>query len=384
MVKREGMENLLLKYYEGETTEDETALVEEWLEASEENRRTARQVQTLGLAADMAQISSRLDVKKALEDVHRKMKQKKVNRYRVLFRGMQRAAAILLAADMAQISSRLDVKKALEDVHRKMKQKKVNRYRVLFRGMQRAAAILFIPLMVSWSILYWDKDKEEIHMMEVRTNPGMTTSVELPDGTEVVLNSSSSLRYPSRFADDKREVKLVGEAFFSVAKDEKKFIVGTLNNSKIVVHGTEFNVEAYKGSRTVQTTLVSGKVSFSYVNNGRRNNVMMIPGQKVIYDIVREKVVVKEVNVDVETCWKDGRLIFRNTPFEDILKSLSKRYNVEFILKKASLKQNSFTATFTKQRLERILDHFRISSNIHFKFVEDGDVNAERQVIEVY
>ena len=68
----------------------------------------------------------------------------------------------------------------------------------------------------------------------------------------------------------------------------------------------------------------------------------MIPGQKVIYDIVREKVVVKEVNVDVETCWKDGRLIFRNTPFEDILKSLSKRYNVEFILKKASLKQNSF------------------------------------------
>ena len=99
-----------------------------------------------------------------------------------------------------------------------MKQKKVNRYQVLFRGMQRAAAILFIPLMVSWSILYWDKDKEEIHMMEVRTNPGMTTSVELPDGTEVVLNSSSSLRYPSRFADDKREVKLVGEAFFSVAK----------------------------------------------------------------------------------------------------------------------------------------------------------------------
>ena len=337
MVKREGMENLLLRYYEGETTEDETALVEEWLEASEENRRTARQVQTLGLAADMA-----------------------------------------------QISSRLDVKKALEDVHRKMKQKKVNRYQVLFRGMQRAAAILFIPLMVSWSILYWDKDKEEIHMMEVRTNPGMTTSVELPDGTEVVLNSSSSLRYPSRFADDKREVKLVGEAFFSVAKDEKKFIVGTLNNSKIVVHGTEFNVEAYKGSRTVQTTLVSGKVSFSYVNNGRRNNVMMMPGQKAIYDIVREKVVVNEVNVDVETCWKDGRLIFRNTPFEDILKSLSKRYNVEFILKKVSLKQNSFTATFTKQRLERILEHFRISSNIHFKFVEDGDMDAERQVIEVY
>ena len=337
MVKREGMENLLLSYYEGETTEDETALVEKWLEASEENRRTARQVQTLGLAADMA-----------------------------------------------QISSRLDVKKALEDVHRKMKQKKVNRYRVLFRGMQRAAAILFIPLVISWSILYWSRDGQEIQMMEVRTNPGMTTSVKLPDGTEVVLNSSSLLRYPSQFADDKREVKLVGEAFFSVAKDEKKFIVGTLNKSKIVVHGTKFNIEAYKESKKVQTTLVSGKVSFSYVNNGGRNDVMMQPGQKVVYDIVQEKVVVEKANVDVETSWKDGYLIFRNTPFEEILKSLSKRYNVEFILKKASLKQSSFTATFTKQRLERILEHFRISSNIHFRFVEDGDVNAERQVIEVY
>ena len=78
MVKREGMENLLLRYYEGETTEDETALVKEWLEASEENRRTARQVQTLGLAADMAQISSRLDVKKALEDVHRKNRKRSI------------------------------------------------------------------------------------------------------------------------------------------------------------------------------------------------------------------------------------------------------------------------------------------------------------------
>lgn len=77
MVKREGMENLLLRYYEGDTTEDETILVEEWLEASEENSRIARQVQTIGLAVDMAQISSRLDVKKALEDVHRKMERKK-------------------------------------------------------------------------------------------------------------------------------------------------------------------------------------------------------------------------------------------------------------------------------------------------------------------
>ena len=337
MVKREGMEELLLRYYDGETTEEETTSVEEWLEASDENRRIARQIQSVSLATDMA-----------------------------------------------QLSPKLDIRKALMNTHRKMKQKKVNRYQVLFRGMQRAAAILFIPLVISWCILYFGKDNQEIQMKEVKTNPGMTTSVELPDGTKVILNSSSSLQYPSRFSDEKREVKLVGEAFFSVKKDEKQFVVNALNGSEIIVYGTEFNVEAYQEDETVQTTLVSGKVGFSYINKEKREQLMIQPGQKVVYDIARKKVVVKAANVDIETCWKDGCLIFRNTPFEEVLKSLSKRYNVTFVLKNPSLKQNSFTATFTKQRLERILENFHISSNIRFKFVEDGDINVERQVIEVY
>ena len=101
-------------------------------------------------------------------------------------------------------------------------------------------------------------------------------------------------------------------------------------------------------------------------------------------NIAQEKVVVKRVNVDVETSWKDGHLIFKNTPFEEVLKRLSKQFNVEFVLKNPVLKHESFTATFTKQRLERILENFRISSNIRFKYIDDGNINIERQVIEVY
>lgn len=337
MVEREDMENLLLRYCEGETTKEETAWVEEWLEASDENRWMARRIQTIGLAADLA-----------------------------------------------RTSPKIDVKKALEATHRKMKQGKTSRYQVFARGMQRAAAILFIPLLISWCILYYNGASEPAQMIEVRTNPGMITSVNLPDGTKVILNSSSSLQYPSRFTNENRAVKLMGEAFFSVTKDKKEFVVDALNGSKIVVHGTEFNVEAYEGSETVQTTLVSGKVSFSYLNGGKREKLMIHPGQKAIYNIARSKVLVKSVHVDVETCWKDGRLVFKNTPFEEVLKNLSKRYNVEFVLKNPSLKQHSFTATFDNQRLERILEIFRISTNIRFEYVEDGDLNAGRQVIEVY
>lgn len=338
MVEREEMEDLLLQYYEGVTTAEETTRIEEWLEASNENREIGWQIQTIVLAANVAQVSSKLDMKKALTNVHRKMKHEKV----------------------------------------------VSRYQILFRGMQRAAAILFIPLIVSWCMLYFDREVQVPEMMEVRTNPGMTTSVVLPDGTEVTLNSSSSLQYPSRFSEGERTVKLLGEAFFSVMKDKKPFVVKALSGSEIIVHGTEFNIEAYEESETVQTTLVSGKVSFSYFNKGKKKNLMMQPGQKVVYDIVQDKVVVKKVNVDVETSWKDGHLIFKNTPFEEVLKRLSKQFNVEFVLKNPALKHNSFTATFTKQRLERILENFRISSNIRFKYIDDGNIDNERQVIEVY
>lgn len=339
MIKREVIEELLLRYNEGVTSEEESSLVEEWLEASEENRRIARQIQFIGLASDVVEISSALNVEKALAETHRKMK--------------------------------CVTKKS--------------RFIFPFKGMQRVAAILFIPLLLSWCLLYFNKSPREMKMIEVKTNPGMTASITLPDSTVVILNSSSSIQYPSVFASESREVKLKGEAFFTVRKDEKKkFVVKTRNSSQIIVYGTEFNVEAYQEDESVQTTLVSGKVGFSYVDKGEEGVVMMEPGQKLIYDIAQEKIVVKKANVEVETSWKDGRLVFRNTPFEEILKSLSKRYNVKFVLKNEALKQNSFTGTFVKQRLERILERFRISSDIHFKFIENEDINEERQIIEVY
>ena len=67
-----------------------------------------------------------------------------------------------------------------------------------------------------------------------------------------------------------------------------------------------------------------------------------------------------------------------------MLKKLGKRYNVEFVLKNRRLKHDSFTANFGQQRLERILEYFRVASGIRFKYVDNAGENTERQVIEVY
>ena len=93
----------------------------------------------------------------------------------------------------------------------------------------------------------------------------MTTSVLLPDSTVVHLNSESSLRYPTFFADDVRQGELHGEAYFDVTHHpRKRFIVSTPHHSQVEVYGTSFNVEAYGNETPISTTLIKGSVGFIY------------------------------------------------------------------------------------------------------------------------
>ena len=112
-------------------------------------------------------------------------------------------------------------------------------------------------------VQHWGGSEQELaQMMEVKTNPGMMTSLTLPDGTLVFLNSESTLSYPSRFDSDTRNVTLQGEAYFEVAKNpEKKFIVSTSHQSQIEVLGTHFNVEAYEKQETVKCSFMPPPVS---------------------------------------------------------------------------------------------------------------------------
>lgn len=251
---------------------------------------------------------------------------------------------------------------------------------------QRAAAVLFIPLLVTLMVQHWGGSEQELaQMMEVKTNPGMMTSLTLPDGTLVFLNSESTLSYPSRFDSDTRNVTLQGEAYFEVAKNpEKKFIVSTSHQSQIEVLGTHFNVEAYEKEDRIAATLVEGKIGFIYSSDNGSKKVLMDPGQKLVYDIRDSKVQLYATSGESEIAWKEGKIIFRNTPLEEGLRMLEKRYNVEFIIKNDRLKGDSFTGTFTNQRLERILEYFQLSSQIRWRYLDSPDIKDEKSKIEIY
>lgn len=168
----------------------------------------------------------------------------------------------------------------------------------------------------------------------------MTTSVLLPDSTVVHLNSESSLRYPTFFAGDVRQVELNGEAYFDVTHHpRKRFIVSTPHHSQVEVYGTSFNVEAYGNETPISTTLIKGSVGFIYKNNkGKFQKSMLSPRQKLVYSPQTGDIKCYVTSGESEISWKDGKLIFNDTPLDEVLHMLGKRFNVEFVLSNKELK----------------------------------------------
>lgn len=329
------IDSLLCRYCAGTATPEEKALVEEWILQSNENQRIARQVYHLYLATDTLQALRTVDTEKALRQVRKQMK------------------------DTGKRSG--------------------------WKQIERIAAILLIPLAIAYCISYFKADGVSPQLVEIRTNPGTVTTLLLPDSSAVVLNSESILRYPAFFSGNEREISLEGEGYFTVHKDpEKRFIIHTPGEGEIRVYGTEFNVEAYPKDRLVKTTLVSGQVSFTF--NGQSGQTILYPGQKATYDTQTRKVTVGDTFVEGTIAWKDGKLVFRNTPFEEILDRLSKQYAVDFILRHDRLRDYAFTCKFEQQPLNRILEHFTLSSGIRFKSLQETNpaIRREKEKIEVY
>ena len=217
----------------------------------------------------------------------------------------------------------------------------------------------------------------------------MISQITLPDGSQVWLNSASYLKYPVRFTESDRQVELEGEAYFSVRKDAgRRFLVNVGDNVQLEVLSTEFNVDAYPKDDFVAASLVTGKVNFHCRQQGQETVHMMIPGQKVVYDFGSEKLVCTDTSIESDIAWKSGKIIFRDTPIEDALRILSKRFEVDFQLTNSLLKEYCFTGTFIDQRLDRILEHFKIASGIKYKYIETTRKGEEvvkgKSVIEIY
>lgn len=256
--------------------------------------------------------------------------------------------------------------------------------------MIRVAAILFIPLVIYTLInsLYPGAKEENTAYSEIYAPPGTRTEFHLPDGSGGCLNGGSTLKFPIQFKGRSREVELKGEAYFDVLPNPQKPFIVSGTNISVIALGTSFNVLAFPDDKISEVTLVSGKVRIQEKRKDQVQNLGMLePGQMCIYDGNTSAYQLLTVDAMRVVAWKDGKLIFRNEPFEEVVKKLNRRYNANILIKDERLKAHPYMATFEDETLDEVIKLLRISAPVDVREItreRNRDGTFDKRTIEFY
>lgn len=207
---------------------------------------------------------------------------------------------------------------------------------------------------------------------EISANFGARMRFQLPDGTIVHLNSGSKLLFPNRFEGKSRRVELSGEAFFDVTTNpDKPFIVHT-DLIDVKATGTSFNLKAYPESKEISATLVHGNIVVEKEISGVVKQLAALkPSQRAVYNIEKKDTRVSDLqDLDKFIAWKDGKLVFSNDPIQELAEKLGIWYNVDVRIGNDGLGSNRFTATFTEEPIEQVLDLLSKSTPFRYKIVK--------------
>lgn len=201
---------------------------------------------------------------------------------------------------------------------------------------------------------------------------GKRSNIILSDGTRVWLNSGSKLVFPPVFKGKSREVILEGEAFFEVTRDaDKPFYVKT-DAFSMKVYGTKFNVKAYQQDHDYNIVLVEGKVSMNLNEDLQAQEVFLAPSQKASISKGDEKFVITTVeNTDAYTAWINGYLTFTNEEVTDVLKRVSRYYNVTIEPELPENIEKIYGKLDLKDDLERVLDGIAFISKTKYKKLDN-------------
>lgn len=226
------------------------------------------------------------------------------------------------------------------------------RAKYLISIVSKVAAILFIPLFVSTLYLYLNK-KDSDQLLTLSTQKGEQTSVILPDGSKVWLNVDSKLSYPINYGVKSRKIELEGQAYFEVNKNKE--IPFEVLSGEVVTKalGTKFVISAYSGTSSIRSSLIEGSVE---VKCGKVTKILS-SGKQLIYNMDKSTISIQSFDKMDELAWKDEQLMFRLTPYGQVIKDLEKWYNVSFDYDPDLFKSETFSAKFKRyETLENVLE----------------------------
>ena len=265
----------------------------------------------------------------------------------------------------------------------------------LYNRFSKIAAILLIPffLVSLWYFTHDDRifpeDVKTIYS-EVYSTYGSKTKLELPDGSTVWLNDGSTLKFPQRFSGKTRTVFLDGEAYFDIVKNAGKSFIVKTSEFNIRVLGTKFDVMAYPEDNTFETTVETGKVILEKAAAKRRfiEIAELERNQRAVFNKKTGKLNTNIVNTDKYTSWREGKLIIRDDPMNDVVKRFRRWYNVDIELIDPELSDFTYSATIIDETLLQVLDYFKIITPIEYtcskrEKMPDGTLSKQRIEIRI-
>lgn len=251
-----------------------------------------------------------------------------------------------------------------------------NRFRktlTLWRSIAASVAILF--LVSTFFFLYSGfPTMNKVATIKTETPYGITTMVELSDGSVIYLNAGSELQYPAVFNKDERKVILSGEAYFDISKNKEKPFIVEVGGIDIKVLGTKFNVQSYYDDSEIVTTLIEGSVSLRDSDKPtHQDKIILKPNNKAVFNKRLKHFQIKPVNdASAYISWLKGNYFFEDEQFLSIIKKLERGFNVNIKVDVEKLQNEKYTGMFdNNESLEEIIDIMKLKRGFDYYTLKD-------------
>ncbi|MCQ4873306.1 FecR family protein [Butyricimonas paravirosa] len=366
---------LVGKYLGGTLTEEEERTLEDWLSSSEKNRAWFERVTTKSYRIKKGTDSRSVNIEdgwKALENKRAVRQNRRLwvswGRYAAMFI-LPLVAAIFLYQRYYSHEDKVELVQTITSGTSKAMLILADGVPVVLEQQQEkvlkeldGTMINVMKEHISYEKMAND-DPGKLVYHELVIPRGGEFSLTLSDGTEVYMNADSKLRFPTKFGRNERVVELEGEAYFQVARNEKSPFIVKVASMEIEVLGTEFNVSAYPEDAVIQTTLVRGSVEVSSEKSGE--SVILHPGEQSALNRENNSLNVSTVDVSYVMAWKEGRLRFKEKPLREVMKIISRWYDVEVVYEDEEVKDYPFGCNFNRHAtIEPLLKVFEATGTI--------------------
>jgi Fe2+-dicitrate sensor, membrane component len=239
----------------------------------------------------------------------------------------------------------------------------------------KIAAAVLILIGSSFFFQFYISRPPATTVQNVYVPSGSRTSLTLPDGTLVWLNSNSTLSYPNAFTNNRRIVELDGEGYFEVTADKQKPFIVKTDKYNVEVLGTTFNLEAYTAEPTFKTALFSGKVRV-YKEMQEDESLYLNAGEAA--ELVNGHLLVTRANSNSYR-WKDGLIILEGQSFREIMHLFEKYYDLQIIIRNEKVTELGYEG---KLRIADGIDHaLRVLQN-DFRFTYHRE--PETNILYIY